>query len=783
MSASTSGATSEEYAALRQQIAQLEAERDAALAGLAARDAQEHDKLTQIDTIPQPIVIHRGGKVLYVNRATAELARMPDPASLVGRSIFDFVHPDYRTEVLERARATGLRGEAVPRFEQRLLRADGTTVEVESIAIPVTIDGEPATQVFMRDISVRKRAEAHLRFLVEASGVLSASLDLATTLQLLARLCAPDLADCCVVELSENDGLPRQVAIATTTPKEHAYIQAILTQFPSLWQMNRPAAQPLLAGIPRLICPIDDDVLAAIFTDHEHRMRMKQLNPHAAIIVPLNPRGQVIGALTLLSTHSKRDYTRSDLNLAEDLARRAAVAADNARLFQQAQQATAREQEVRLRAERAERHQSFLAKAHVLLAESIEYDERLNNLSHLLIPDFALYCIFDLVEEDQTIRRITNTHADPALQPLLRQLQDQFPPTWDSDVPGTHALLTGEPQLFIRTSNKSTVSPDHADLLVRLGSHDALAVPMLARGRTIGAITLARGINYPPFSEEDCILAAELAARAAMAIDNARLYREAREALSARDRFLSVASHELKTPLTTLLGNAQLLERQIHKRPDSDSRDRRAIELIIGQTRRLSRMVATLLDISRSESEQLQIEPEPLDLVALTSRIVNELQIVSDHHTLQFHTTVAHLMITGDPMRLEQVLQNLIQNAVKYSPNGGPVEITIEVTGEIARIAITDHGIGIPAQALPLLFRRFYRAANSEQWRITGMGIGLFVVRQIVDLHGGEVHVQSTEGEGSTFTVTLPGEGLGTQPSKKDPTGVQGHSPREKPPF
>jgi len=741
---------------LRQQIAQLEAERDAALARLAARATQEQNELTRNDSIPQPIVIHRGGRMLHANRAAAELAGVADPASLVGRSIFDFVHPDYRTEVLERARATGLRGEAVPRFEQRLIRADGTTVEVESIAIPISIAGEIATQVFIRDISVRKRAEAHMRFLAEASSAISASLDLETTLQLLARLCVPDLADCCVVELSESGELPRRVAIAAVEPAERAQLQAMLEQFPSLWQSSHPAARPLRIGVPQLIYPIDDAMLAAIFADPEHHAMITQLKPHAAIIVPLNPRGQVIGALTLLTTHSKRSYNRSDMNLAEDLGRRAAVAADNARLFQAAQQATAREQEVRLRAEQAERHQSFLADASVLLAESIEYDQRLNNLSHLLVPGFALYCIFDLVEENQTIRRITNTHADPALQPLLRQLQDQFPPTWDSDVPGTRALMTGEPQLFIRTSDEVTVASDHADLLIRLGTHDALAVPMLARGRTIGAITLARSVDDPPFSESDRALATDLAARAAMAIDNARLYREAREAVLARDRFLTVASHELKTPLTTLLGNAQLLERQMHKRPDSNQRDQRAIELIIGQARRLGRMVNTLLDVSRSESEQLDIDQEPFDLLALTTRIVDELQIVSDQHTLQLHTTVAQLMIIGDELRLEQVLQNLIQNAIKYSPDGGRVEITVELLQETGCITITDYGIGIPAQALPLLFRSFYRATNSDSRRISGMGIGLFVVRQIVDLHGGSIAVRSTEGEGSTFIVTLP---------------------------
>ncbi|MFL5803386.1 MAG: sensor histidine kinase [Roseiflexaceae bacterium] len=268
-----------------------------------------------------------------------------------------------------------------------------------------------------------------------------------------------------------------------------------------------------------------------------------------------------------------------------------------------------------------------------------------------------------------------------------------------------------------------------------------------AAGQIIGASTIARDITERKLAEEERaqLLAREQAARA-----------EAQEAVQMRDVFLSVASHELRTPLTSLLGNAQLLQRRAQQEGASTGRNEQAITVIVEQARRLGKMIAALLDLSRIEMGQLSIEHEPVDVCALVRRVVAEVQPVLDRHRVECVGTDAPLLVEGDELRLEQVLQNLIQNAIKYSPEGELVVVRVEQRGGQAYVAVADQGIGIPPQALPRLFERLYRASNVGEWQISGMGIGLYVVREIIALHGGTVEVRSEEGRGSTFAFSLP---------------------------
>lgn len=178
--------------------------------------------------------------------------------------------------------------------------------------------------------------------------------------------------------------------------------------------------------------------------------------------------------------------------------------------------------------------------------------------------------------------------------------------------------------------------------------------------------------------------------------------------------------------------------------------------MVVGQAQRLNRMIESLLDISRIQVGQFRLETAPLDLCTLVERVVTEVQPALERHTVTCTHNGTPLLVMGDALRLEQVIQNLLQNAVKYSPDGGAVRVHVERrNGEVA-LSVADDGIGIPQAAQELLFQRFYRAPNAEAQRMSGMGIGLYVVKEIVTLHGGRVEVASREGEGSIFTVTLP---------------------------
>lgn len=230
---------------------------------------------------------------------------------------------------------------------------------------------------------------------------------------------------------------------------------------------------------------------------------------------------------------------------------------------------------------------------------------------------------------------------------------------------------------------------------------------------------------------------------------------EAEAAVATRDAFLSVASHELKTPLTALLGNAQLLRRRVERQDHLPDRDRRTIRVIGEQAVRLDRLITALLDQTRLQSGRFAIDREPLDLVALVRQVVAEAQPALAEHPIALEVPGEPLIVLGDHLRLEQVVQNLVSNAAKYSPYGGPIRIRLERQATWAVLRVIDQGIGIPESALPHLFEQFYRAPNAESSGIGGMGIGLYMLKEVVTRHGGDVSVVSGAGRGSEFTVRL----------------------------
>jgi PAS domain S-box-containing protein len=230
----------------------------------------------------------------------------------------------------------------------------------------------------------------------------------------------------------------------------------------------------------------------------------------------------------------------------------------------------------------------------------------------------------------------------------------------------------------------------------------------------------------------------------------------AETAVRIRDTFLSTAAHELKTPLTVLLGNIQLLQRRQRHAPTLTERDDRLLGVVGEQAARLNRLIAVMLDISRLQTGQLTILRTPLDIGALVRRVADDVQPTLVQHTLACRLPATPVTIEGDELRLEQVLQNLLSNAVKYSPHGGPITVEVKRQGKNVSVAVADQGIGIPQANLPMLFERFYRADNVDPQQISGMGIGLYVVRAIVELHGGRVDAVSPAEGGSVFTIYLP---------------------------
>jgi signal transduction histidine kinase len=443
---------------------------------------------------------------------------------------------------------------------------------------------------------------------------------------------------------------------------------------------------------------------------------------------------------------------------------------------------------------RTEHGLRFLAQAGEALAGSLDPNLTLSNLARLAVPTLADWCAVDVAEArpGKHPKRVAVAHADPAKVARAQALQQRYPPDWNAPHGAAKVFRTGQAELYPEISEAlleaSARDAEHLRVLRELGMRSAMIVPVAARGRTLGTLTFVAAESGRRYGPSDLALAEELARRAGLAVDNARLFselqelveahvelnaslREAAEArdraaaelqqqLRARDEFLSSAAHDLKNPLANMKAQAQLLQRRAARGTLQPDQIVRGLAQIDASATRMAGLVNELLDTARLQLGQpLELRLGRTDLVALVARHVSEHQDATERHSLCLEAEVPELMGEWDAERLERVLANLLGNAITYSPGGG--EIVVRVgreagsEGHWAVVAVQDRGLGIPAADLPHVFERFHRGRNVVG-RIGGTGIGLAGAQSIVDSHGGTISVESQDGAGSTFTVRLP---------------------------
>ncbi len=458
----------------------------------------------------------------------------------------------------------------------------------------------------------------------------------------------------------------------------------------------------------------------------------------------LDDKGHIMGAILVF----------------RDISERRAVEKERTRLLDSEHQARLQAEVARYDAEAAQSRLSFLADVSKILVASLDYQTTLQAVARLAVPDVADWCAVDLLGEDGTLQRLAVVHTDPAKVAWAHELHRRYPPDPSAPTGPYNTIRTGKSEFYPEITDEMLVAaardPEQLKISRELGITSSIAVPLIAREQPLGILSFVTAESGKKYTQDDVALAESIARRAASAIDNAKLYDEAQSAVKARDQFLSIAAHELKTPLTAMRAYTQLVQRRIARSGQVGEKDLEALSLVVKQTYRLDRMIVSLLDLSRIETGQLSLDTQQVDLCALVRHVVEETRPTLQGHKLETTVPESPLIINGDELRLEQVILNLLQNAVKYDPDNGKIHVAVERKGRTACVIVADEGIGIPETAQPKLFQRFYRAANANQKRIDGMGIGLYVVREIVALHKGEISVKSKEGEGSTFTVCLP---------------------------
>src|SRR5947208_3604853 len=406
---------------------------------------------------------------------------------------------------------------------------------------------------------------------------------------------------------------------------------------------------------------------------------------------------------------------------------------------------------------RTEERLRFVAEASRTLASSLDYEATLERLARLSVAALADYCLIDLVGDDGSVRRVAASHRDAALQPLVERLRDFPPGPQPAGVP--RVLRTGRPEAFPDVTDEVFPSlardEEHERVLRELGLKSFITVPLVARERTIGALTLSSTRERREYTSEYIAFVQEIANRAALAIENARLYKRAQEVNRAKDEFLATLSHELRTPLTPVLGWVRLL-RSGTLDPASAHR---GPEIIERNTRVLAQLIEELLDVSRIITGKLRLDVRSVNLVSVVVAAMEAVQAAADAKGILLATNLDPYLgpVSADPDRLQQVVWNLLTNALKFTPTGGRLHIRLERADSLARITVSDTGKGIRPDLLPFVFDRFRQEETSIGRRHGGLGLGLAIVRHIVELHGGVARADSPgENRGATFTVDLP---------------------------
>ena len=403
---------------------------------------------------------------------------------------------------------------------------------------------------------------------------------------------------------------------------------------------------------------------------------------------------------------------------------------------------------------RIEQDQEILAEAGGVLASSLDYTRTLKSIAELVVRHAADLCVVDMVADADHVQRLTAAHADPAkaaaCAALARIAVDQ------RHTLARSALETGRPQIFDDITPEFMASAAqnaaHLEVLRELAPRSAMVVPLVVADRVLGAVSFVS--SHPRrYGQRDLELATELARRAALAIENARLYEAAQRATQARDDLLGIVAHDVRSPLNAIFLAAELLHRRLET---SGLRDGEAqVASILRSTERANRLIEDLLDVTRIEGGALTIRCSALAPRPVVGDALDSQRVLAAAAAIELELEVDEELpeIWVDRDRFLQVIENLVGNALKFTPKGGLITVTaVERPGEVV-FSVADTGPGIPPDNLPYIFDRFWQAARAKR---QGAGLGLPICKGIVEAHGGRIWVDSTVGVGTTVCFTMP---------------------------
>ncbi len=643
---------------------------------IAAAVREGHERYRVLAEAMPQLVWHAdaGGSADYFNDRWVEYTRQP-PETSFGDGWTTFLHPDDLPPTLAAWDSAVLSGDPI-QIQYRLRNGDGA-YRWQLVRGVATRDDAGAITGWVgtcTDVDDQKRAEQAQAFLLAAGSLLASSLDYDSTLTAVAQAAVPEVADWCTVDILEHEGSLRQLAVAHADPKKVEFVRELRTRYPPDPDAPQGPAQVVRTGKPELMKNIPEAVIEAAARDELHLDLLRELGLRSYMCVPLVTRDRVVGAITFVQAESGRCYDASDLAIAEELARRAATAVDNAQLYREAE----------------ERAQA----ARVLGAVG----------DGVFLIDGA------------GVIRLWNRAAE---------------------------LITGKAASEVLGRAAADVLGGWGNVAPRI----ALADPGEAAARAetfpleVGGRELWLSVSGVGFDDGAVYAFRNLTDERALEV--------------MKSDFVATVSHELRTPLAAIQGSALTI-----LRPDLNLEDElrdHLLRVIAEESERLAQIVNDLLLASHLDSGRLKIRIESCDARQLAENVLDAARThLPENVSLELNAQRELPPVAADPGQLRQVLTNLVDNAIKYSPDGGRVELALAPNGRRMRFSVRDRGLGIPRSEHDRVFEKFYRVDPNMTRGIGGTGLGLYICRELVRTMSGRIWLESGEAEGSTFVVEIP---------------------------
>ncbi len=683
-------------------------------------------------------------RIEYVNPAFEQIFGRPRAALYQDPDAFrQAIVPEDRERV-SAAFAAVATGEA--EAEYRIVRPDGEVRWIWARAVPVRDEHGQLVRIvgIAEDISGRKETEEQQAFLAEAGRVLASSLDYEETLRTVARLAVPQIADWCAVHVVEPEGEVRTLEVAHVDPQKVALARELAERYPDDPTAGTGVHHVIHSGESEFYPDIPPEMVEAAAKDEEHLRIIRALQLRSAMTVPMTARGRTVGAITFIAAESGRRYSSYDLLFAQQLADRAGLAVDNARLFAQAQR-------------RAIEERALRQAAHAVAA-SFTVEEVIAQIARSAIEATAAdAALVERVDADAELVRVVASYGRCGLVTgATLPLHGSF----------AEYVLEREVPVFIdRIERAERPLPDA--LLGACPDSSALVIPLAEGGEAIGALFLLRHAGHASFQEEQAARAQTFARLASMAFrkvnllqESERRRRELEDVMESRARLVRGFTHDLRNPVGAADGFLDLVESGIYGELTNQQ------QTAIARARRLLRsalgLIGDVLELARVEAGLLDVEPRAVDVREVARDIAEEYRPQADAKGLDLVIALDEPcpLVQSDATRIRQILGNLVSNAIKFTRTGH-VSIRAGIRedpdapapGDWLAVDVADTGPGIPRESQPLLFREFSRVGEGGQ---SGIGLGLAISHRLAEALGGGLTVRSAPGEGSTFTLWIP---------------------------